>query len=293
MTGPYFGQADATRIPLADDSVNLIMTSPPYMDARTYGINAQRGCEDWITWMLDVVKESLRVCAGATIVNCAGVTRKRCYWPGPEGLLYRAWQQGIECYRPVYWHRVGIPGSGGDDWFRADVEYCLCFKRAGKLPWSDNTACGSPPKYDVGGLPTHRDAKGNRLGWKKTPAGGRNSDGSTKYLEGWAQRRGFIQPELSNPGCLFKTIVGGGVMGHSAAHESEAPFPEKLVEFFVKSLCPPGGRVLDPFSGSGTTTSVATRLGRIGIGFDVRMNQCELGRRRCANVQREMFVGGR
>jgi DNA modification methylase len=77
-----------------------------------------------------------------------------------------------------------------------------------------------------------------------------------------------------------RTKVGGGVLGHSLAHENEAPFPEDLAEFFVKSLCPPGGITLDPFSGSGTTASVAARNGRIGLGFDLRASQCALGRRR-------------
>lgn len=63
-------------------------------------------------------------------------------------------------------------------------------------------------------------------------------------------------------------------------HESE--IPEESLEWFTESadrLVTPG-IVCDPFSGSGTTVSVAHRLGRIGIGFDLRMNQCELGRRR-------------
>jgi hypothetical protein len=74
--------------------------------------------------------------------------------------------------------------------------------------------------------------------------------------------------------------VGGGLMGHPLAHENEAPFPEALAEWFLKSLCPPGGIVLDPFSGSGTTVSVADRLGRHGIGLDIRHDQALIARRR-------------
>ena len=47
-----FAQAHAIRLPLADDSVDLVMGSPPYMDARSYGINAQRGVGEWIDFML-------------------------------------------------------------------------------------------------------------------------------------------------------------------------------------------------------------------------------------------------
>jgi hypothetical protein len=64
------------------------------------------------------------------------------------------------------------------------------------------------------------------------------------------------------------------------AHENEVPFPEALAEFFVRSFCPPGGLVLDCFSGSGTTGAVAVRHGRRFAGCDIRPSQVELSRRR-------------
>jgi len=90
---------------------------------------------------------------------------------------------------------------------------------------------------------------------------------------------------MSAIGNVIKLNVGGGMMGSKLAHENEAPFPEKLAEFFVRSLCPPGGTVLDPFSGSGTTAAVAMAHGRNAIATDVRESQVELTRRRVAQVQ--------
>lgn len=69
-------------------------------------------------------------------------------------------------------------------------------------------------------------------------------------------------------------------MGSPLAHENEAPFPEKLVEFFVKSFCPPGGRIIDPFGGSGTTGAVAARLGREATLIEMRRSQIEIAQRR-------------
>lgn len=74
-------------------------------------------------------------------------------------------------------------------------------------------------------------------------------------------------------------------MGSPLASLNEAPFPESLAEFFVRSFCPPGGTVLDPHSGSGTTIAVAERLGRKGIGIDVRESQVELSGRRLEEVK--------
>lgn len=72
-------------------------------------------------------------------------------------------------------------------------------------------------------------------------------------------------------------------MGSKYAHENEAPFPEQLAEFFVRSFCPPGGTVLDPFSGSGTTCAVAAKNGRQFIGIDIRDSQIELAKRRLSS----------
>ena len=307
-----FVQSDATRLPFADQAFDLTIGSPPYCDARTYGIGAQRDCVEWVAWMLDVTTEAQRVTKGPVIGVAAGVTRKRNYWPACEGLMWEWWKRGGDCqlYRPVYWHRVGIPGSGQSDWFRADVEMCMCFKRPGELPWSDNTACGHPPKWAPGGEMSHRLTTGQRVnqwGPVGSPKGGgaKRADGDLQSRErpshrvmrcGKGSRRpngehkqgGYEMPALANPGNLLKVLVGGGVMGSKLAHENEAPYPVGVPEFFIRSLCPPGGIVFDPFAGSGTTGQAAKQFGRRVVLGDLRHSQCLLSRRRISEVQTRM-----
>jgi len=276
MTAAFI-QGDAGRLPFPDKSFDLVFGSPPYTDARTYGIDAQRGCQEWIEWMLAVTSECLRVSRGAVVWVVGGTTRDRSYQPAAEGLMYRWFCEsgviGCDMYRPCFWHRVGIPGSGGDQWFRADVEYVLCFKRKGKLPWTDNVACGHKPTWGQGGAMSNRAQDGGRAQIIcRVPRRNAKGDRDRKAL--------YPMPEKSNPGNLIQTK--GGQLGDSLAHQNEAPFPEDLVKRFVLSLCPPGGIVLDPFSGSGTTVAVARDNGCHGIGADLRMSQCELGRKRTA-----------
>lgn len=322
-------QLDATRLPLADQSVDLVCGSPPYCDARTYddgtlpeGHVVSRNATEWVDWMLTVTREALRVCKGPVIWVAAGVTRDRNYWPACEGLMWEAFKAGIHQYRPVYWHRVGIPGSGGDQWFRADVEYCMGFKHPGPLPWSDNTACGHVPKWAPGGEMSHRLSSGARVNqWgpvgSKRGMGAKNADGSLKDAQrpshrvskwgGTVRGKGLRMkdgsekvynspsmfdgtPALANPGNLLKTNTGGGQLGDRLAHENEAPYPERVPEFFIRSLCPPGGTVLDPFGGSGTTAKVAQALGRKWITGDIRSSQVKLIERRLSQVQMELLA---
>jgi site-specific DNA-methyltransferase (adenine-specific) len=56
--------------------------------------------------------------------------------------------------------------------------------------------------------------------------------------------------------------------------------PEALLERIIKASSNPGDIVLDPFSGSFTTSAVAVRLGRIGIGIDMNEEYYEMGLRR-------------
>lgn len=317
-----FIQANAERLPFADKTFDLVFTSPPYADARTYGIGAQRDCQEWIDWMLRIVQECVRVTKGLVIVNCAGVTRDWNYQPGPEGLLYEWWKRGGRCWRPAYWHRVGIPGSGGKrtsdaegdgpQWLRADIEYVLAFTSCKKgIAWAEATANGHPPKWAPGGEMSYRQVDRGRTNERRDkwgrdcPTGNRDKNGNRKPQGKQITRRvsqghgpdgdtrqddTYTPPVLANPGVLIQGIkVGGGLMGHNLAHSNEAPFPLKLAQYFIRGWCPPNGLVLDPFSGSGTTVHAAMTLGRRGIGCDLRFSQCDLGRRRCAEVQPDLF----
>lgn len=329
---PNLCQVDAVRLPFPDRSFDLVIGSPPYCDARTYGIGAQRNARQWVEWMLAVTTEALRVSKGAVIWVAAGVTRDRTYWPACEGLMWEwfaegwtehgprvepsgVWQDGIElrrvgkapggsAYRPCYWHRVGIPGSGGDQWYRADVELCMVFKRPGALPYAMPLNNGKPPAYGPGGQmgnrlinglrvndPWRKQGRGNGLGGRR--ANGKKNLGTTADIRVQvrlsASETNVANPAVANPGTLLSTGAGGGNnLGHELAHESEAPFPEAVPRFFIRSHCPPDGIVLDPFGGSGTTGAAAVLEGRRYVLCDIRagVGALDTARRRLAHSDR-------
>jgi hypothetical protein len=154
---------------LPDDSIDLLFTSPPYRKARTYGIGAGRDTEEWTAWMVEIVRAAAPKVKGLIAINCEGQTEDYQYHPTPYLLLADLHRAGFNARRPAFFHRIGIPGSGGPDWLRADVEPIICVTRPGKLPWSDNTACGHPPKWGPGGEMSNRLSNGTRINqWGKT-----------------------------------------------------------------------------------------------------------------------------
>ena len=261
------------------NSVDLVFTSPPYEDARTYGIDFKAKHDEWVAWCLPRVMESLRVCKGLVGWVVEGRTRNYRYSNAPMRLAVAVENAGGVPRKPPIYNRVGIPGSGGPDWLRNDYEFVLAWTReAGRLPWSDNVAMGHAPKFPPGGPPTHRRADGTRA------VGQRCSD---RRPCGTLKPRVYKPPTKANPGNVIDCgAVGGRNMGNEICHENEAPFPESLAEFFIRSFCPEGGTVLDPHGGSGTVAAVAKRLGRNSISIDIRESQTELQRRRLAELSR-------
>ena len=285
-----------------DNSVDLVFTSPPYEDARTYGIDFKLKGQLWVDWAAERFIECVRVSRGLVAWVVEGKTKQFRWTATPALLMADLHRAGVKLRKPPAFYRIGIPGSGGPDWLRNDYEFIVCASK-GKLPWSDNTACGHPPKWAPGGEMSHRLSDGtcvNQWGESiKHPCGPRKQDGSRGTYErpshkiatkqgspmrknGEREQQEYLPPTKANPGNVIKCKVGGGLMGSKLAHENEAPFPEALAEKFILSFCPPDGIVADPFSGSGTSAAVAYKQNRHYIAIDIRESQVELTRKRLA-----------
>ena len=268
-----------------DKCVDLVFTSPPYEDCRTYGIDFKLKGQEWVDWLVPIIQQSLRLCKGLVAFVVEGKTKQFRWSAVPALLMADLHRAGIHLRKPPVFKRNGVPGSGGPDWLRNDYEFIVCCTDGGKLPWSDNVAMGHPPKWGPGGAMSNRLKTGRRVnqwgGSNGKTRFGRKRDGSIDKNPRPSHKTGYKLPALANPGNIIDCgSVGGGRMGSRLAHENEAPFPEKLAEFFIKSFCPPSGTVVDCFSGSGTTVSVAEQLGRKWVAIDIRQSQCDLTAKR-------------
>jgi site-specific DNA-methyltransferase (adenine-specific) len=252
-----FKVGDCRKLPYPDDHFDLVFCSPPYEAQRSYGeLDFSLSGEEWVAWATECYMECLRVCKGLVAWVVEGYTEDFAYSSTPFLLHADLHRRGVKMRKVVVYQRNGIPGTGGPDWLRNDWEPIICATKNGRIAGADNTAMGRPPKQNVPRAATNRHKDGSR-------------------------RSGiYIDPEVCNPGNIISGLVGSGGMGWKDATKNEAPFPEWLAEFFVRSFCPPGGTVLDPFSGSGTTVSVAVKNGRNGVGIDARKSQVALGETR-------------
>ncbi len=280
-----------------DNKYNLILCSPPYGKKRKYGqLNFRLTGQNWVDWCVERWVECDRICKGLVAWVVDGGTKSFQWDATPALLIADLHRRGIKLRKPPIFHRVGIPGSGGNDWWRSDYEPVLCSSH-GKLPWSDNTANGSPCKFGPGGVLSHRMSNDVRVNVKKvrelvasgmkqreaarsvgikltTGTSGFTADQDLKNV------RGYYPPERANAGNVIHCSVGGSRMGHKLAHSNEAPFPVQLAEPFVKCFCPPGGTVLDIFCGSSSAGQAALKNGRNFVGIDIRQDQIEISRER-------------
>lgn len=68
-------------------------------------------------------------------------------------------------------------------------------------------------------------------------------------------------------------------------HPYHARFIPQIPERFINQYTTPGDTVLDPFNGSGTTTMVASTMGREGIGVDLNPLACLIARVKCGDYE--------
>lgn len=298
VNGGYLVHGDCLKVmrKMKPRSVDLVIGSPPYEDARLYLENGKDlgialDTEAWVTWMCEVVEASLRICKGLVAFVVGHGKRGRRWSGGPALLCADLIRKGVCLRSPCWYERNGIMGSGGRDWLRSDIEWIVCATNDdNELSWSDNTACGLPPKFQSGGRISHYGKDGKRVNSirpKAPTSDGRKPNGRKRGISP-KLKIGYDVPEKANPGNVIRCgAVGGGHMGSNIAHDNEAAFPTKVPLFFIKSFCKPGGWVMDPFGGSGTTIQAAIETGRRFIACDLRMSQIELMKRRVRQAHRK------
>ena len=233
---------------LDNESVDLVVTSPPYDNLRNYN-GFSFDLDGMITELLRIVKPGgviVWIVSDATINGSETGTSFR------QALKFM--EKGFNLHDTMIWCKDGGGAIGSNLCYTQNFEYMFVFSK-GK-PKSVNLIC---------------DKKNLSFGKKDgCLTGRRNANGEHKSE---VRNHNHEYSRRNNWWRLVPQAEEG-----SSFHP--AVFPEALVRDHIKSWSNEGDVVLDPFMGSGTTAKVARALGRKYIGFEISREYVDLANNR-------------
>lgn len=257
----YCGNAITVMKQIPKNSVNLIVTSPPYADRRKkqYGGPAP---EQYVKWFLPFAAEFQRVLKpkGSLILNIkenADRGERHIY---VLELILEMRKNGWFWIEDYIWHkRNAFPGKWPNR-FRDAWEHCLHFTKQRDF-WMYQDAV----KVPIGDWANKRLKS---LGLNdKIRNMSKTESGFGRLLTNWVGKRKVYPSNV-----LYLPTI-------SANKNHCAVYPEALPAWFIRLFTKKGGIVLDPFVGSGTTAIAALRSERNYIGIDLSKKYCMISNR--------------
>lgn len=249
---------------LSDNSVDLIITSPPYADRRknTYGGISEETYVEWFKPIAIQIKRVLKP-TGSFFLNIKPHTNKgeRSLYVFELVIMLKR-ELGFLFVEEYCWTKNGFPGSLKGR-FKNAFEPIYHFTTGNPNQITFNPiACGTPMKEES-----------IARTFRKQCGAPKNGSGMTGM-----NTTNIRNLELARPSNVIN--VNNVSNQFTLKSEHSATFPEKLVEFFVKSFSNEGDTVLDCFAGSGTVGVVCQELNRKHILIDKEEQNIELIKRR-------------
>ncbi len=243
-TDLYLGDSRQELRKLRDNSVDLIVTSPPYADQRksTYGgIHPDK----YVDWFLPISEQLLRVLnpKGTFILNIKEKVIEGERSTYVMELILAMRKQGWLWTEEFIWHKKNSYPGKWPNRFRDSWERLLQFNKTKHFNMYQEEVM----------VPTGDWAKTRLKKLSDTDKIRDNSkvgSGFGKNISNWIDR------EKAFPTNVLHLATECSNKNHSAA------FPEELPEWFIKLFTQENDVVLDPFMGSGTTLTVANRMKR-------------------------------
>lgn len=254
---------------LDDNSVDLIMTSPPFALQRPkeYGNESQEGYKSWFLPFADEFWRVLKP-TGSLVIDLGGA------WEGGQAVksIYQFELLVSLCRRPnrpfvlaqdFYWFNPArLPSPA--QW--VTIDRVRVKDSVNYIWWLSKTP---NPKADNRRVLREYTKSMKRLIESGTYNRGRRPSGHV-VREGFTEDRGGAIPSnllaISNTGNdreYLQSCQARGIRPHPAR------FPSELPDFFINFLSDPGDLVVDPFAGSNMTGAVAESLGRRWFSVDI------------------------
>lgn len=242
---------------IQSDSIDLIVTSPPYNVDIHYGSYKDdipyekylEFTEKWLSKAFELVKPDGRLCLNIPLDKSKG-RREEGFQSVYVDVVSIAKKAGWKYFSTIVWNESNISRrTAWGSWLNASAPYVI-----------------APVEVIVVFYKKH---------WKKTSGSGVSDITREEFIE-------WTNGLWTFPGENRKKI------GHPA------PFPLELPKRCIKLFSFVDDVVLDPFLGSGTTLIACSLLNRRGIGVEVDRKYCELAKNRLIKegkiFQRELTV---
>ena len=250
---------------LPDNSVDLVITSPPYADLKTYidfkGILA----DDYVNWFIPYCKEIHRVLkpTGSFILNINDKVENGFRHPYVFDLISEIHKKTeLKMFERLFWNKLkSLPNKAR---FGDRVEYLFWFAKQKGF------------KFNLDEMRTpyaEKSIQRMKNPLKKRFARNEENQVANDYKD-WAP----------NPkGALPTTLINISSESKRIADNHVAVFPVALIEYFIKGSTDKGDLVLDIFMGTGTTAVAAKKLGRNWMGFELQQDYIDVANIRVGN----------
>jgi len=250
-----------------DESIDLVVTSPPYDTLRTYN-------QDDITavWSFEVFKKAAKelyriMKQGGVIVwvvNDATINGSETGTSFRQALYFKD-ECGFNLHDTMIYAKNGFSNPSNIRYHQV-FEYMFVFSK------------GTPKTFNP--IKDRKNTYAGQSSWGKNTV--RQKDGTLK------ERPKRINDEYGMRFNIWTYVVGGGIgQSDKIAYKHPATFPEALARDHIMSWSNEGDIVLDPMCGSGTTLKAAVGLIRRWIGIDVNPDYCAIAKKR---VEKGLFV---
>jgi len=263
-------RADARAVDLPDESVHLVVTSPPYWNLKRYAeSDGQMGhIDDYESFLVELGKVWRRcydaLVPGGRLVCVVGdvcLSRKRNNGRHTVVPLHASIQEqcrriGFDNLSPIIWHKIAnavyeAEGNGGGF--------------LGK-PYEPNAVIKNDIEFIL---------------MQRKPGGYRRPTVATRVMSliSATDHRAWFQQ-------IWVGVTGASTRNHPA------PYPVELAERLIKMFSFAGDTVFDPFLGSGTTSLAAMGCGRHSIGCEIDAGYLTKAKKRIAS-KRDFFNDAR
>ena len=293
----HHGEALAVLRQMPSESVDCVLSSPPYWQLRDYGVNGQLGLEstpgEYLKKLCAIFDEVFRVLkkCGTCWVNIADTYSQssgarveygkhirqtiggkkygghrvkgllpKCKCLLPSRFAIEMCHRGWILRNEIIWYKPNVMPSPVKDRFTADFEKLFFFVKSQRYFFQQQFEPRTTPENRPDVIVRNREYQ------QKV----RNSQHHEKAMR--------CSPHPRNKRCVWSILTQPFADAHFSV------YPEKLCVTPILAGCPKGGIVLDPFIGSGTSAVVARKLGRQFIGIELNQKYIQIATKRLSQM---------